>query len=193
MDQGYQAVVNNVFKVFKVLHGQYGNLFLAKFATGQLAGPGEVDSTGQSIEGHDKGIVTARQIWAYDLRTFDWATVETSLAQCIKRNPDFSPNLPQLLAICAANKPRAVYKPELPAIGMGQALRSKYAAQAREINARHAQKAMQKRLGTAGPVSGLNGLKQAIADAVANAGGDEAAELIRLDLLLSPNPKPRAA
>ena len=128
-----QGVVNNVFKVF---HGFYGNLFLMKFATGQLAGEGEVDAFGQSIEGQDKGVLSARQIWAHGLRAFDAQTVKTALSQCMDRNPEFPPSLPQLVAICAANKPRAVYKPEVSAIGMGQELRSQYAAKAREINAR---------------------------------------------------------
>lgn len=176
-------VVNNVFKVF---HGDYGNLFLMKFATGQLTCPGEVDAAGQSIEGQDKGILSARKIWAHALRGFDAATVKTALSQCRVRYPDFAPNLPQFLAICAANKSREVFKPEVPAIGMGQPLRSQYASQAREINARHALKAMQNRLSTPESVSGLDGLKQAIANAVSNAGGDEVSELRRLDFLLAP-------
>ena len=178
-----QRIVNNVFKVF---HGFYGNLFLMKFATGQLAGAGEVDAFGRSIEGQDKGVLSARQIWAHGLRAFDAQTVKTALSQCMERNPEFPPSLPQLVAICAANKPREAYKPEVPAIGMGHALRSQYAAQAREINARHAQQAMQNRLSTPAPTTGLDGLKQAIANAVANAGGDEVAELIRLDAMLAP-------
>ena len=172
MDQGVDNIVHNVFKV---LHGAYGTLFLTKFATGQLAS-----------EGQDKGVLSARQIWAQRLHKFDSSTVETALCQCMERNPEFPPSLPQLLALCAANSPREVYKPEVPAIGMGQALCRQYAAQAREINARHAKKAMQNRLRTSAPVSGLGGLMQAIANAVANAGGDEVAVLIRLDAMLAP-------
>ncbi|HNV58027.1 MAG TPA: hypothetical protein PKH72_00085 [Rhodoferax sp.] len=177
------VVVNNVFKVF---HGDYGNLFLMKFATGQLAGASEVDAVGQSIEGQDKGVLSARQIWAHALRGFDAATVKAALTQCRMRYPDFPPNLPQFLAICAANKPREVFKPEVPAIGMDQTLRSKYAAQAREINARHSQQATHSRLSTPASASGLDALKQAIANAVSNAGGDEVLELMRLDFLLAP-------
>ena len=178
-----QGVVNSVFKVF---HGCYGNLFLAKFATGQLAGAAEVDSEGQSIEGQDRGVLSARKIWAHGLRFFDASTVKTALAQCMERYQEFPPSLPQLTAICAANKPRQVYKPEVPAISMGQALRSRYAAQARAINARCAQKAVQNRLGTPAPALGLVGLMEGIANAVANAGGDEVAELIRLEAMLTP-------
>lgn len=179
-----QGVVNNVFKVF---HGAYGNLFLMKFATGQLAGKGEVDAEGQSIEAQDKGVLNARQIWAHGLRAFDASTVKTALSQCMDRYPEFPPSLPQLVAICAANKPRAVYKPDLPALGMDQALCRQNAAKAREIYARHAQKATLSRLGTQAPMPvGLGGLMQAIAGAVATAGGDEAAALIRLESMLAP-------
>lgn len=180
MDQG---VVNSVFKVF---HGCYGNLFLAKFATGQLADSGEVDTKGQSIEGQDRGILSARKIWAHGLSSFDASTVRTALAQCMERYQEFPPSLAQLTAICAANKPRKVYKPEVPAICMEQALRSKYAAQARAINARHSENAMQNRHSTPVCTQGLTGLMQAIANAVANAGGDEVAELTRLDAMLTP-------
>jgi len=178
-----QDVVTNVFKAF---HGFYGNLFLMKFATGQLAGAKEVDSAGRSVEGQDIGVLDARKIWAYALRAFDARTVKTAISQCMERHQEFPPSLPQLVAICKANKPRAAYMPEVPAIGMGQELRSQYAAQARAINARHAQKTMQKRLDTPAPVLGLDGLMQAIANAVANAGGDEVAELTRLDAMLTP-------
>ena len=165
------AAVNNVFKVF---HGFYGNLFLMKFATGQL------DATGQ-----DMGVISARQIWAHGLREFDGGTVKTALSQSMERNPEFPPSLPQLVALCKANQPRKAYAPAVPEIAMGQALRSEYAKQARAINARHAQQAMERRLGAVYSGTGLDGLKQAIANAVGAAGGDEVAELRRLDLLLS--------
>ncbi len=151
--------------VFKVLHGFYGNLFLSKFASG------ETDAAGV-----DQGVVSARRIWAYGLREFDVSTVKTALQQCMERYTEFPPSFPQFRALCAANKPREVYRPAQPAIGMGQGLRSRYAAQARAINERHAQA----RPGRREPVDGLDGLAQAIADAVATAGGDEAAELRRM-------------
>lgn len=176
MRQAHQAqesaAVNNVFKVF---HGFYGNLFLMKFSTGQL-----------DEQGQDKGVISARHIWAHGLRAFDGQTVKTAIAQCMDRYPEFPASLPQLVALCKANQPRIAYKPDIPAIGMGQALRSQYASQAREINARHAQRLAEKRLGEPAPVGGLNALKQAIANAVAAAGGDEVRELMRLDLMFLP-------
>ena len=163
--------VNNVFKVF---HGFYGNLFLSKFATGEAG------------DGGDKGIVSARQIWGHGLRGFDAATVKTALAQCVTAHPEFPPSLPQFVALCRANKPREAYRAPQPVIGMSQELRSKYARQAREINARHAQRAIDKRTGFIEIEPGLQGLKRAIANAVATAGGDEVAELRRLDAMFSP-------
>jgi hypothetical protein len=65
--------VNNVFKV---LHGFYGNLFLSKFASG------EVDERGD-----DKGVLSARQVWAHGLRAFDGQTVKAALSRCIESPP----------------------------------------------------------------------------------------------------------
>ncbi len=162
-----ETTVNNVFKV---MHGYYGNLFLSKFATGVVDG-----------RGRDKGVGSARTVWANSLSTFADDVVVTALEQCRDRHPEFPPNLPQFLALCKACAPRAVYKPETPAIGMGQDLRSKYVARAREINQRHDSMAQQRRTGFIEIKPGLQGLKQAIANAVAAAGGDEAREMMRLD------------
>jgi hypothetical protein len=156
--------------VFKVLHGYYGNLFSSKFATGNVTETGE-----------DQGIVNARRIWGYGLREFDAETVKTGLRQCQQAHPEYPPSLPQFVALCAANKPRATYTGPR-AIGMSGKLRSKYAAQAREIIARNEARKREREAG--GRIElppGLDGLKQAIADAVSCAGGDEAATLARLD------------
>ena len=164
--------VNNVFKVF---HGFYGNLFLSKFATGAL-----------DADGADGGITSAKQIWAHGLRDFDGGTIKSALSQCITEHPQYPPSLPQFVSLCRANKPREAYRAPQPVIGMSQELRSKYARQAREINARHAQRAIDKRTGFIEIEPGLQGLKRAIANAVATAGGDEVAELRRLDAMFSP-------
>lgn len=166
-----EEAVNNIFKV---MHGFYGNLFLSKFASGEVGEQG------------DKGIVSARQIWGHGLRKFGPGTVKAALAQCIEAHPEFPPSLPQFVALCRANAPREAYKPAQQAIGMSQELRSKYARQAREINARQAQRAIDKRTGFIEIEPGLQGLKRAIANAVATAGGDEVAELRRLDAMFSP-------
>lgn len=165
-------VVNNIFKVF---HGFYGNLFLSKFSTG------EVDP-----QGGDAGIVSARQIWGHGLRDFDAGTVKAALAQCMDRHPEFPPSLPQFVALCAANKPREVYRPAVPALEMSQGLKSAYSARAREINERHAQRAIDRKTGYVELPQTLDGLKAAIANAVATAGGDEVKELRRLNVMFAP-------
>lgn len=163
--------VNNIFKV---MHGFYGNLFLSKFSTG------EVDS-----QGGDAGIVSARQIWAHGLREFNPGTVKAALAQCMREHPKFPPSLPEFVALCAANKPREVYRPAQAALEMSKGLKSAYSARAREINERYAQRAIDRRTGYVELPQTLDGLKAAIANAVATAGGDEVRELRRLDLMFA--------
>lgn len=158
--------------VFRVLHGFYGNLFLSKFATGDVGPEG------------DRGVLGARQIWAYGLRDFDAGTVKAALAQCMERHPEFPPSLPQFVALCRANKPREAFDHGQPRIGMSQELRSHYAARARAVIEKHAAKSATLATGHKDLPPGLDGLKQAIAQAVACAGGDEVATLRRLDLEL---------
>lgn len=161
-----ESIVNNVFKV---MHGYYGNLFLSKFASG-VTDP----------QGRDKGVASARTVWAFSLRKFGEKTVVAALDRCQSAHPEFPPSLPQFLALCAACAPRKVYRPE-NAIGMSDTLRSQYARQARAINDKHAEKAVKRQNGVIPLPMSLDGLKQAIACAVGAAGGDEAAELLRLD------------
>lgn len=186
VQQSARAAANeNVGSVFKVLHGFYGNLFLSKFATGSLHGKDEKDADGKSIEGQDKGVISARGIWGHGLRDFDLATVKTALQRCLTAHPEFPPTLPQFVALCAACRIRVVHLHAVPAIGMGQPLRSQYAAAAREIVAKYAAKAAKAAEENKPPPTGLDALKQAIADAVRSAGGNEAAELRRLDLMFA--------
>lgn len=171
------AADENATSVFKVLHGFYGNLFLSKFASGQ------VDNSGA-----DEGVTSAKGIWAHGLRKYSAGVVKAALNQCLTDHPKFPPSLPEFVAMCAAHQPRETYRPATPALAMSSELRSQYAAQARAITERHAKKQTEKRLGAdcTGMQSGLDGLKQAIANAVANANGDEVRELRRLDFLLAP-------
>lgn len=150
---------NNVFKVF---HGFYGNLFLSKFVNGQ---------TGS--DGVDQGVVSARAIWAHGLRDFDLSTVKTALARVMDAHPEFPPTLPQFVQLCKACAPRPVYRDTLPppAIDRAEQMR-KAKAHLEAAKAAAATRALP---------DGLALLKRAIADAVGCAGGDEAAELARLD------------
>jgi hypothetical protein len=166
---------SDVKRVFMVLHGYYGNLFFTKFATGVVIEAG--DEAGQ-----DQGVVNARRIWAHGLRPFDAETIKAALRLCQAKHPEFPPSLPQFAALCEANRPRATFRPE-NLIGMSSELRSGYARSAREINAKHAERKRMVQTGARRLTAGLDGLKQAIAAAVGEAGGDEAGELLRLDRL----------
>jgi len=158
----------DVKRVFMVLHGFYGNLFLSKFATGAVE------------SGEDQGIANARKIWAHGLRDFDGETIKSALRGCQDRHPEFPPSLPQFVALCAASKPRETYRTS-NRLGMSDQLRSRYARQAREINAKHAERAANRKTGFKPIPPGLDGLKQCIANAIGAAGGDEAAALLRMD------------
>jgi hypothetical protein len=161
-----ESIVNNVFKVF---HGYYGNLFLSKFASGVT-----------DTAGRDKGVASARTVWAFSLRKFSEQTVVAALDRCQALHPEFPPSLPQFLAVCAACAPRKVYQPT-NAIEMSGTLRSKYARDARAINEKHADIARLRTTGYKPLPEGLDGLKQAIANAIGCAGGDEAGALLKLD------------
>ena len=165
-------------RVFKTLQGMYGSLFLSKFSTGKVL-----------PNGGDAGVISARDVWAVSLQRFDAGTVGTALDRVLTDFPEFPPSLPQFVALCHACRPREAYKPAANVIGMSQTLRSEYAAKAREINQKHAKRAVDKRLGAQADMCshvGLDGLKSAIANAIATAGGDEVAALLRLDAMLSP-------
>lgn len=150
---------NNVFKVF---HGFYGNLFLSKFVNGQ---------TGS--DGVDQGVVSARAIWAHGLRDFDLSVVKTALTRTMDSHPEFPPTLPQFVALCKACKPREAVTFALPP------------AKPNPEIAKQALAAMRAGLTTTAPTKGLDLLKQAIADAVRCGGGDEGAELARLDRMFA--------
>lgn len=169
--------VNNVFKV---LHGFYGNLFLSKFATGAVFPEGHENA------GEDKGIVSTRQVWAHGLREFDGATVKTALSQCKERYLEYPPNLPQFIALCAANKVRETFQTDLPVLTMSSELRSRYVADARQKLAKLRESEMHLKTGYIELPRTLDGLKRAVANAVACAGGDEAAALRHLDVMLAP-------
>lgn len=156
-----------VKRVFMVLHGYYGSLFLSKFSTGVV-----------DANGRDQGVANARRVWSQRLRSFDAQTIAAALESCQRQHPEFPPTLPQFVSLCAAAQPREVYR----AVGydMPAEKRSAYAMQARAaIAAQSARRATAEESTPA--VAGLDGLKQAIADAVRTAGGDEAAALVRLD------------
>ena len=162
---------SGIKRVFMILHGFYGNLFLSKFSTGTVDG------------GEDQGIANARRVWAYSLRDFDADTVKLALRRCQEQHKEFPPSLPQFMELCAACKPREVYRPPEsgPALGMSPELRERIRSEHRQRATEAARKAKEQP-----QESGIDLLKQSIARAVAEAGGDEVAELLRLDRMLVP-------
>lgn len=177
--QVFESVINeaDIKYVFQVLHGYYGNLFLTKWATGRVVDKGP-------HKGEDEGIVNARRIWAHSLKEYGVETIKLALRRCQAAHPEFPPSAPQFVALCAACRPRQVYRPDAPtqpAIEMSYELRAKRRAEARAA----ATEAAHRRLESLKP-TGLDALKRAIADAAVTAGGDEAATLARLDRELAP-------
>lgn len=162
-------------RIFQVLHGNYGVLFFSRYETGRL-----IEEVGHEDEGLDEGVLNARNLWARDLRGFDGATIRAALERAKVAHPEFPPNLGQFVALCNACKPREAYAGPA-AIEMSQELRDKRLAENRRRADAAAAAARRPRA-----VDGLAPLKQAIADAAANAGADEAAMLVRLDRDLAP-------
>lgn len=161
-------------KLFILLHGSYGNLFISKFSTGE-----------KDAQGRDKGIRAAMKVWEAKLSQYPADVVETAAGRMTAAHAEYPPNLPQFEVLCMAAMPREAYRPPVTALPMSGKLRSEYAARARAINEKHAQKVAKRATGRVDLPSGLDGLKQAIADAVATAGGNEARELHRLDVMFS--------
>lgn len=79
--------------------------------------------------------------------------------------------------------PREACKPL--AIGMSSALAGQYSRKAREAAMGNLKKAANATTGYKPLAANLSGLKEAIANAVATAGGDEVAELLRLDRMFA--------
>lgn len=91
-----------VRKLFMVLHGSYGNLFLSKFSTGE-----------KDAEGRDKGIRAAMKVWDSKLANFAPDVVEAAAGRMTSEHPEFPPNLPQFEALCEAIQPRKTYAQEV--------------------------------------------------------------------------------
>lgn len=159
-----------VKRLFMVLHGWYGNQFLAKFSTGEL-----------DDQGKDRGINSARMVWASDLARFDAETVMAAASRCKDEHQKFPPSFPEFLALCKACAPRQSAPRQQTGIGMSGELRSQYSRRAREAAMSALRVRMDAKTGYVEVQPGLNGLKQAIANAIACAGGDEAQALCRLD------------
>lgn len=153
-------------RVFRAMHGYYGNLFLSKFANGVV-----------SDNGQDKGVADAMKVWAYELRRFDGDTVLAAIEGCKNEHKEFPPSLPQFIDLCRAKAPREPVRMALP---MSDALVAERSKPARG-KLRELRENLRPSVKRAEAEPGLSTLFSCIADAVACAGGDEAAELRRLE------------
>lgn len=97
-------------KLFVVLHGAYGNQFLAKFHTGQLVEDGQ-------NKDKDKGLLAAMLVWDNQLSRFAGDVVQLAAERAQRENPVFAPTLPQLVNLCEALTPVKTY-PELNGYAM---------------------------------------------------------------------------
>lgn len=88
-------------KLFILMHGAYGNLFLSKFSTGE-----------KDAQGKDKGVRAAMKIWDAALRKFPDDVLETAAGRLSQAHPQFPPNLPEFERLCDAAAPRKTYAQE---------------------------------------------------------------------------------
>lgn len=163
------ATVN---EIFAELLGMYGNLFLNKWSSGET-----------NHEGQDSGIENARSKWACRLNVFSEQVICAALDRCIEIHPKYPPSLPEFIALCRANQPRVTFAEQCLALP-DLAARSKQAAQIRELRDRISSQSASEVSST--PSQGLSKLKVLIAQAAALAGGDEAAVLHDLEVMLAP-------
>lgn len=108
--------------------------------------------------GNDHGVAKARNNWANYLSQFPDAVLVKALAQVLHSNRTLPPTLLEMAGRCDA-----IMRGE----GVQQDADADMDVDTELLS-----------------VAGLDILKRAIADAVANAGGDEARELVRLDRML---------
>ena len=90
-----------VRKLFMLLHGSYGSLFLAKFSTGE-----------KDAQGRDKGIRAAMKVWESQLSRYPSDVIETAAQRLTTEHPDYPPHLPQFETLCLAVMPRRTYAQE---------------------------------------------------------------------------------
>lgn len=173
-DEAAQSVL--IKRLFMLFHGRYGNLFLSKFATGEL-----------DAQGKDKGMLSARIVWQSELRDFGDEIVMEAARRAGDVHPEFPPSLPQFVALCRAAAPRKTWTDENPAprLSMSDALRTERSRRARdEAMAKYHARRGARAEGVEGDVSALHRL---VAQAVGLAGGDEAAHLHRIEAMQQRN------
>jgi hypothetical protein len=85
-------------QVFMALHGFYGNLFVAKFATGEL-----------DVNGKDKGVRSALQIWGEKLAAYPPEVAYAAVHECEKKHKQYPPSWPEFKELCDALMPRKTF------------------------------------------------------------------------------------
>jgi len=164
-------------RVFKLLHGAYGTLFLSRYATGEIDG-----------DGADLGVKNARRVWAHYLSDVPHAAIFGAINRMPKEHLEFPPSAAQFRALCMreADEIKAKDKVEearkaLPASGKAFSDATKRSREAAFHSISQA-----RRLDRSVQVSeGLELLISVVAEAVANGGGDEVGELRRLNQMFA--------
>ena len=164
-------------QLFMMLHGMYGNLFVSKFATGEL-----------NENRKDKGILSAMKVWDSSLRKYyrqgenRAQIIEAALQACKTKHVEFPPSLPQFMALCDAEletMPRPTF---FEKGGTGRVLVGVDEKFMEERRKRLAAAAFEKmRKFEKKQSNGLPLIQQLVAQACALAGADEVATLRNLE------------
>jgi hypothetical protein len=129
-------------KVFQALHGMYGNSAFNRFAIGAM-----------NDQGEDKGVVSARNLWANALANVPVDLVLMALAKCQDKHVAYAPNLPEFQALIKSLMPssmaRSEYTAPRPKLGFTPALRAAEFDKIREMLKAANAKAMGRNLGGA--------------------------------------------
>lgn len=165
----------DVRSLFMLFHGFYGNLFLSRYATGDL-----------DASGKDKGVKSAMVVWQSDLARFAPDVIRAAADRCKVDHVKYPPTLPEFLTICRALQPRIAHFDKPGAIEMSSGLKSTYTARARAKAMASYREKLAAEVGAVRVDGGLSGLLQLVASAVGLAGGDEVGALRQLDGVLAP-------
>lgn len=96
-----QADQPHIRKLFMLLHGAYGNPFIAKYSSGE-----------RDADGKDKGIRSAMMVWTHGLRDFAPDVIEAAAKRYMLLYPEFPPSMPQFEAVCRSVVPRKTFAEE---------------------------------------------------------------------------------
>lgn len=142
-------------EVFGRMYGAYGNLWLDKWATGQL------DSAG-----HDRGVQSAMASWEEALQPFPPPVLHKACDAVFdgRRRPraEFPPSLPEFIEACRASMPR-LSSDRMLVDRTNETLHAEGRARIAEIRARH--------LAEAARSNRINAWHDLISEAVILAGG----------------------